>query len=44
MNFYQVIFTFEEITKVILSSCEFEAVGDYLIGVIQYEDIHDIVV
>lgn len=44
MNIYEGIFTFEEVTKVILSNCEFEAVGDYLIGVIKYEDIHDIVV
>ncbi|WP_426952846.1 hypothetical protein [Bacillus mycoides] len=44
MNFYKVMFAFGESIKVIRAKNRFEAVGYYLMNVIGYGDIHDVVV
>ncbi|WP_242298313.1 hypothetical protein [Bacillus cereus group sp. BfR-BA-01382] len=44
MNFYKVMFAFGNNIKVIRAKNRFEAVGYYLMNVIGYGDIHDVVV
>ncbi|WP_088312234.1 hypothetical protein [Bacillus cereus] len=44
MNFYKVMFAFGEHIKVIRAKNRFEAVGYYLMDVMKYGDIHDLVV
>ncbi|AEA19682.1 MULTISPECIES: hypothetical protein [Bacillus cereus group] len=44
MNFYKVMFAFGEHIKVIRANNRFEAVGYYLLHVMKYGDIHDVVV
>ncbi|WP_369355669.1 hypothetical protein [Lysinibacillus capsici] len=44
MNFYKVMFAFGEHIKVIRAKNRFEAVGYYLMVVMKYGDIHDLVV
>lgn len=44
MNFYKVMFAFCDNIKVIRAKNRFEAVGYYLMDVIGYGDIHDVIV
>ncbi|HDX9512048.1 TPA: hypothetical protein ROY06_005421 [Bacillus cereus] len=44
MNFYKVMFAFGKDIKVIRAKNRFEAVGYYLMDVIEHGDIHDVVV
>jgi len=43
-NFYKVMFAFGENIKVIRAKNQYEAVGYYLMDVMKYGDIHDVVV
>ncbi|MCU5431291.1 hypothetical protein ACTFRO_28365 [Bacillus cereus group sp. MYBK163-2] len=44
MSFYKVMFAFGEYMKVIRAKNRFAAVGYYLMDVMRYGDIHDVVV